>query len=1164
MDFSLNFSFLNFGKLHQENKTLVKDDANNPVDKIINSQIDKCHDDAKFNSKELLEKLKKIVQDNFDDIHDKTKYRLLVDIAVAYGRQNKEQEASEYLIDAKKYSEDCSAFHHAIYGYLIQSNKENAETLYQDLKNKNPQSNYVFMSEILLNDFNNIYPLEKDLPQNKLNEQDIVRTLAVCYHQAKKHEEALTWLEKCYKSGNEDLEIQSVYALSLLNYVRRDEVCFGNQWSEDDKSKLDLSIRLFSDLWEQYDSKKIKKLHLSDGIGLCDALQLKGDVEKAEKIATELLDIDNTHIEICYQCANLFVKQEKLDEAIEVLDAVFGKNNKTDFQLIELLFKNAQHKEVIEKINTVNIESLDILKQECLNIFQAIAIYNTQDKDSAYQFIDRCNFSTLDNQLNLFIFYSHIAKDQEKSSYQLQLIEGNSINDMAYHNKLQLAKIYDDLQDDEKAINLYQQLITINQSSEILERLLYLLFKVEDRVSIKRILDNFDKNGKTSGLYIRTSIKFYLLIGELNKALLQINEAIQKYPENLEIRLLWINIVIKMQKENEVKEYLRTSPRFQDALPEEQMTLSQLLSRYEQYEDAMKLGYETLRGNWNNENSHMAYIIGLMATKDNVPILDADVVDINTTFSIVNDFDESKTYTIVDSPDLSFNEIGLDHYIAKEAINKKTGDTFVTNHPQKKTWSIQEIVSKYVGLFRKSISEFNEIFPNSKKMYSLQVREFEDIKPFIDNRADVVNNIGDFYQKQPIPISSLAKFTKENVVELWQYLLSNKAIKVNVNTPSYQSKEPTKNNNGYIVDAITLYLIFRLEVHNNIKEYLDNIAIVQGTLDLFLQLKEKDIFESQMTISRQDGGYYRQDVSIENVQNSKIFFQDLYDWAIENCETIPADGNLANEHENFKELFDLSTRETLIAAKSSDRTLLTDDRNLREVVDKSFGINGIFSKDILYWDMTTEDSKYYNYLHQLRRMNCIYLPLELGELWNWICNCKIINNKFIPNDEVQEIKKYKDDFLNITNFDQGYLEYMQYSRTAIINVITHILISGDTYKQVRVDWIMDNLYFNYDIFNLNEQVAKETELRSFLTSRALLFYAQNSSVKSKNYMDWIEEKFIQHNKSSNLIKNVANALIEDLFISKDLFTLEQTSLYINNFISQLPVAIKNEVEKIRG
>jgi hypothetical protein len=32
-------------------------------------------------------------------IDDKTKYRLLVDIAVAYGRQNKEQEASEYLID---------------------------------------------------------------------------------------------------------------------------------------------------------------------------------------------------------------------------------------------------------------------------------------------------------------------------------------------------------------------------------------------------------------------------------------------------------------------------------------------------------------------------------------------------------------------------------------------------------------------------------------------------------------------------------------------------------------------------------------------------------------------------------------------------------------------------------------------------------------------------------------------------------------------------------------------------------------------------------------------------------------------------------------------------------------------------------------------------------
>jgi thioredoxin-like negative regulator of GroEL len=85
-----------------------------------------------------------------------------------------------------------------------------------------------------------------------------------------------------------------------------------------------------------------------------------------------------------------------------------------------------------------------------------------------------------------------------------------------------------------------------------------------------------------------------LLIGQLNKALLQINEAIQKYPENLEIRLLWINTLIKTQKENEVKEYLRTSPRFQDALPEEQMRLSRLLSRYEQYEDARQFFYLSL------------------------------------------------------------------------------------------------------------------------------------------------------------------------------------------------------------------------------------------------------------------------------------------------------------------------------------------------------------------------------------------------------------------------------------------------------------------------------------------------------------------------------------------------------------------------------------------
>jgi hypothetical protein len=76
------------------------------------------------------------------------------------------------------------------------------------------------MSEILLNDFNNIYPLEKDLPQNKLNEQDIVRTLAVCYYQAKKHEEALTdtmfqHFPYCFVLNNRKLHDEKHY--NLLN-----------------------------------------------------------------------------------------------------------------------------------------------------------------------------------------------------------------------------------------------------------------------------------------------------------------------------------------------------------------------------------------------------------------------------------------------------------------------------------------------------------------------------------------------------------------------------------------------------------------------------------------------------------------------------------------------------------------------------------------------------------------------------------------------------------------------------------------------------------------------------------------------------------------------------------------------------------------------------------
>jgi hypothetical protein len=47
------------------------------------------------------------------------------------------------------------------------------------------------------------------------------------------------------------------------------------------------------------------------------------------------------------------------------------------------LFKNAQHKEVIEKINAVNIESLDILEQEYLGLEYTLVFFLFQRLSTA-------------------------------------------------------------------------------------------------------------------------------------------------------------------------------------------------------------------------------------------------------------------------------------------------------------------------------------------------------------------------------------------------------------------------------------------------------------------------------------------------------------------------------------------------------------------------------------------------------------------------------------------------------------------------------------------------------------------------------------------------------------------------------------------------------------
>ena len=1155
-----SFSFIHFGDVNQTNT------IQSSTNQLINNQINEYKDNTKFDSINLLKKLQKIEQDNFSNIDNKTKYKLLVNIAAAYERQNKKPETAEYLIKAKEYSNDCDAFYYAIYGYLVQNNRKDAEKLFNELKTENPQNNYVFMSKILLNSFNNIYPLEKNVPESKINEQNIIRLLAMCYHEAKKDKEALIWLEKYYQLNSEDLEIQGVYAYSLLNHITsKDRIYFGNQWQKDDKDKLNLSIELFSNLWEQYYSKQIKKKHLSDGLNLCKSLQLAGNQSETKQIAEELLKIDKTNFKVCYCYADIFAKQGKFNKAIQVLEPIFGSNSKTDFLLIELLLYNKQYSSVLSKIEKLDKTSFDNLHKEHLSIFQAIAIYHEQGKDIAYKFIDKCNFTIFDCRLNIFNFYHNIVKDSNRAATQLQLIEDNLTNDTAYHNKLHLADIYYDTGKYQKAINLYQQL-SLSKPSNALNQLSDSLFKVDDRIGIKNILDNFDKNNKDSDFYISTSTNFYFLTGQLGKAELQINKAIKKHPNNLHHRLLWASALLRQQKYNEVKDYIKTKPKFPDASPDDQMELVKLFRDNEQLEIAVKLGYETLRNNWNNANCHMAYSMGvIILAPEDASILDVSKVSIDSTLTITNDFNETKIYSIVKNADTSFGEIGINHYIAKKAIGKKAGDTFITENVQKKIWTITEITSKYVGLYRKSTTDFNQLFPDSKDMFFVNIRkgkEFEDISQFIDNKSDSVKNTYEVYQNYNIPVSSLAGALKENIIKLWQSLLLNQTVKVNTNTPDNKIKKPIENDNGYIVDGITLYLMFQLNIHNDIKQYLKDIVIVQATLDLFLRLVEENILSPSMSISKENGKYYRQDITKQDTQNYNNSIQELYNWTKDNCQIMPTTGNLANKHNDFDKRFDLSTAETLIAAESSNRTLLTDDKNLRTIC-KHLTIDSICSKNALYWNKQTNNQKYYSYLYQLRLMNCVYIPLEIGELWHWFEQCKVVNNELMISDEIQIIKKYRDDFLNITNSDRGYFEYLQYSNNVIIDVIFYILIADETpYTQEKINWIMDNLYINYGNVNFfpnaNPEKMKVLEVCSFLISNAVLGFT-GSKTNIKKYMNWTEQRFLQE-PSNSFIKQIADKLFNKFNNFLNLKKIKKP--YFELFIDSMPVVIKMELNKI--
>lgn len=252
-------------------------------------------------------------------------------------------------------------------------------------------------------------------------------------------------------------------------------------------------------------------------------LKNKGYYKPAIEMLYKALSIDEDNLELLAQLAHLYALLENYDRAIYYIEKVLELDTK-HLDCLALFLK-------IHLINKDYKSALDIsekimnIKPEASNLAKKINILNIMQDFSQMQELEKTDDSLMSDEVYLELANAYYAKKDYLKAKEL-LKAGYSKNDKNQDLALLLAKIHYDSNEFKDAEKLFERLLKIAPSAEVLN---YLgLLKLNEQLFVKAV-DYFSKAQKAderNAEYSYNLASAYFLNGWFDEALKYFNHSI--------------------------------------------------------------------------------------------------------------------------------------------------------------------------------------------------------------------------------------------------------------------------------------------------------------------------------------------------------------------------------------------------------------------------------------------------------------------------------------------------------------------------------------------------------------------------------------------------------------------------------------------------------------
>ena len=318
-------------KLENSSQTSIKSIQSESRHQELNKIRDLLNENQPKTAFKLLEQFK---QGKWDQLEDKTKYRVLTDMAFAKLEMRQEIQAAELFIKAQRFNKDEGAASNCALACLIIDDIKNAKKFIKNVKTLNPLNVNAFVLEIQIKDRErkNFREIVSALPEAVKTKPQTAHILSYISIKRKLYKEAEKYLEIFYNNREKDetggwkeIKDEASYAdMSLSLILERQDVLSSRRVPENLKARLNDIIKIYKKLNTNSRFSELREFNPDWPQHYALALEIKGELDKAVQILQTACESFPDDALLKIELSRLFERQGDRTNSVSVLESLLG------------------------------------------------------------------------------------------------------------------------------------------------------------------------------------------------------------------------------------------------------------------------------------------------------------------------------------------------------------------------------------------------------------------------------------------------------------------------------------------------------------------------------------------------------------------------------------------------------------------------------------------------------------------------------------------------------------------------------------------------------------------------------------------------------------------------------------------------------------------------